>query len=325
MRPMLPLTTSDLCGLWVPIITPFTEAGPLDEASLAGLAGRLLDDGATGLVPLGTTGEPATLSPEERHRVVAVCAQVAGAVGRPVIAGAGSNDTAGTVGEARRLGAIDGVGAVLVVVPYYTRPSGPAVVEHLELVADRSPVPVVAYNIPYRTGAGTGLDAGAIGRLARHPNVIGVKQAVGGVDLDTLQLLAEPAGDFALLAGDDAFIAPTVLLGGAGAIAAAAHLCTTRFASLVAAARAGDVATTRSLAGELLPVVRAGFAEPSPAVWKGALHRLGLIAHGGLRRPLTGASPRAVDRLLAAAAVATRQAGGPTPEDEVGAADDDHR
>jgi 4-hydroxy-tetrahydrodipicolinate synthase len=186
------------------------------------------------------------------------------------------------------------------VVPYYTRPSPDAIVEHYRVVAAESPVPVVAYNIPYRTGRG--LHAEHLLALAATPGVVGVKQAVGSLDADTLAVLgAAPAG-FHVLSGDDAFIAPTVLMGGHGAIAAAAHVCTPAFVAMEAAARAGDVATARRLADVLLPVVQAGFAEPSPAVWKAALHATGEIASPALRAPMGAASPAALAHLLDAIA-----------------------
>lgn len=209
------LTAEDLQGLWVPIITPFRTDGTVDGDGLARLAVRLLDDGAAGLVALGTTGEPATLTPAERRTVAGICASAAMASGRRLVVGAGSNDTRATMAGIEAIADSGSAGAVMVVVPYYSRPSPAAVVEHFRLVADASPLPVVAYNVPHRTGVE--LPADAIGAIADHPNVIGLKQAVGCVDLDTLQLLAEPRSDFAVLAGDDTFIAPTILLGGAGA------------------------------------------------------------------------------------------------------------
>lgn len=296
MRESTPASPS---GLWVPIVTPMTDTGAIDEAGLARLARRLLADGVDGLVALGTTGEPATLEPDERRRVVDICASACDDAGAGLMVGAGTNSTAATIEEARRL--TDGVdaAAVLVVVPYYTRPSTDAVVEHFGLVADAVPLPVVMYNIPYRTGRG--LDADDLIAAGAHDNVVGLKQSVGALDADTLALLATPDRGFDVLAGDDAFIAPTVLMGGSGAIAAAAHLCTPMFVAMVRAARAGEVATAAALAGELLAVVTAGFAEPSPAVWKGALVRRGELASGMLRRPMTEAPSTAVDALVSSA------------------------
>ena len=160
---------------------------------------------------------------------------------------------------------------------YYTRPSERAVVEHFVTVANVSPVPIVAYNVPYRTGRGLG--SSALLDLGVHPRIVGLKQAVGALDVDTLDLLARSRSDFQVLAGDDAFVAPTVLMGGAGAIAAAAHMCTPLFAEMTASALDGDHVRARDLAATLLPIVTIGFSEPNPAVWKGALARQGADRH----------------------------------------------
>jgi 4-hydroxy-tetrahydrodipicolinate synthase len=217
--------------------------------------------------------------------------------------GAGTNGTEATIDEVSGLAVGRSVVAALVVVPYYTRPSEPAIVDHFAAVADAAPVPVLVYNVPHRTGSRLG--SAALLDLAGHANVAGVKQAVGALDADTLHLLASAGRDFHVLAGDDALIAPMMLLGGAGAVAAAAHLCTPAFVALVAAAAAGDCRAARAHAAAVLPVVTAGFAEPNPALWKGALARRGELATGELRRPMTAASPAAVDRVLAAATQAS--------------------
>jgi 4-hydroxy-tetrahydrodipicolinate synthase len=295
----------DLRGLWVPIVTPFDRHGDVDIVSLQQLAERILHDGATGLVALGTTGEPATLTAEERRRVVETCDRACREADRKVIVGAGTNSTRGTIDEIEQLTGGTAAVASLVVVPYYTRPSEQAVVEHFTAVADNSPVPIVAYNVPYRTGRA--LEAPALSEMSEHPRIIGLKQAVGALDVDTLELLARSGPDFQILAGDDAFITPTVLMGGAGAIAAAAHICTPLFVEMTARALAGDRSRASELASALLPLVAIGFSEPSPAVWKGTLARQGQISTGELRRPMTPASIATVDRLLDAAERITRR------------------
>jgi 4-hydroxy-tetrahydrodipicolinate synthase len=288
----------DLRGLWVPVVTPFTADDDVDVDALARLAGRLLDDGATGLVVLGTTGEPATLTATERRTVVETCAGVCRDRSRPFIVGAGTNSTRATIDEVGdRAATVPDAAALLVVVPYYTRPSAAGIVDHYRAVAAASPLPIVAYNIPYRTGRGLGADA--LLALAAIPNVLGVKQAVGALDRDTLAVLRDRPAGFHVLAGDDAYVAPLTLMGGAGAIAASANLRTPELAALVAAGLAGDVATARALAGDLLETVDAGFAEPSPAVFKAALAARGEIASGHVRAPLTSASAAATAALLA--------------------------
>jgi 4-hydroxy-tetrahydrodipicolinate synthase len=292
----------DLAGTWVPLVTPFTEDDLLDVDALERLAGRLLDDGCAGLVALGTTGEPATLDDAERAVVVATCAEVCRRHGRPLIVGAGNNNTRASVAAVQALAGTPSLVAALVVVPYYTRPSEAGVVAHLRAVAAASPVPIVVYNIPYRTGRGLGADS--LLELAATPGVAGVKQAVGALDRATLEVLARRPHDFHLLAGDDAYIAPSVLMGASGAIAAAAHLATPAFVALVDAARRGCVEEVRRLAAPLSTLVDAGFAEPNPAVWKAALHARGELSTPSVRAPLLPATARATAAVLEALAAA---------------------
>jgi 4-hydroxy-tetrahydrodipicolinate synthase len=161
----------------------------------------------------------------------------------------------------------------------------------------------VLYNVPYRTGRGLGAEA--LLELAATPNVAGLKQAVAALDADTLVLLADKPDGFAVLGGDDAYLFPTALMGGAGAIAAAANLATERFAAMLAAAAAGDVATGRAHAEALLGLVQALFAEPNPAVVKALLHEQGLIPTPDLRMPMANATAPALERARAALAAAT--------------------
>jgi 4-hydroxy-tetrahydrodipicolinate synthase len=268
---------SDLRGLWIPVITPFTAADEVDGVSLDRLAGRLLDDGATGLVALGTTGEPATLSRDERHRVVEVCTEACARLGRRLIIGLGTNSTRTTLDEVADWNErAPDAAAVMVTVPYYTKPSPAGIVEHLRRVALASAAPVIVYNVPHRTGRALGAEA--LLDLAATDNIVGVKQSVGSLDGDTLAVLAGRPVGFHVFTGDDALIAPTTLLGGAGAIAAAAHLRTGRFGALVTAALEGDARTAAALAHELLPTVDAGQVVRSPMTAAGAAATRSLLA-----------------------------------------------
>lgn len=282
----------DLQGLWVPLVTPFDADDDVDLQALERLASRVLREGARGIVALGTTGEPPTLTADERQAVVDTCRRVCEELQAPLIVGVGTNSTRSTVAGVQ---ALDGAAGALIVVPYYTRPTPAAVVEHFRVVASESPVPVVAYNVPYRTARP--LSASDILAIAEIPNVAGLKQAVGALDSATLQILRSAPPDFAVLAGDDAFIAPTILMGGVGSITASAHVCTDAFAALVEAALKSRVDEARSMAEQLLPVVEAGFSEPNPSVWKAALHDAGEIATPNLRAPMSAASSEALARL----------------------------
>jgi 4-hydroxy-tetrahydrodipicolinate synthase len=285
---------TDLGGLLVPLVTPFAHDGSVDLAALERLAQEVLDDGADGLVALATTAEASSLDERERDAVIAVCSAVAAQRGVPLIVGAGTNDTRTTIARHEALAGVEGVTASIAVVPYYVRPSEAAIVAHFQAVAARSPLPIVAYNIPYRTGKGLG--TAALLELAGTDGIVAVKQAVGAVDADTLQLLAAAPADFAVLCGDDAFMLPLLLMGARGAIAASAHLCTDRFAALVAAARDGRLDEARAHSEALLGLVLALFAEPSPAVLKAMLHDAGRIATPDVRMPLQGASPAGLER-----------------------------
>jgi 4-hydroxy-tetrahydrodipicolinate synthase len=274
-------------GVLVPLVTPFDEAGEVDFHALGRLATRALDAGAAGVVALATTGEPTSLDDGERTAVVAVCAEACARRDGVLVVGAGTNDTRTTIARHEALADVPAA-ASLAVVPYYVRPSETAIVRHFQTVAERSPVPLILYNIPYRTGRGLG--ASALIELAATPNVAGVKQAVGCIDADTLQVLADAGDGFSVLGGDDAFLLPLVLMGGAGAIAASANLCTGMFCEMIARGLNGDVAGARPIAEALLPLVTALFAEPSPAVIKAALHVLGRIPTADVRMPLSPAS-----------------------------------
>jgi len=280
-----------LRGLYPPLVTPFDAGGRVDVGALRSLASELLDAGAAGLVALGSTAEPFALSDDESAAVVDMVAGMCFERDAQLIVGAGTVDTRATIARHEALAEVPGVTASLAVVPYYMRPGEAAVVAHFEAVAARSPVPVLVYNIPYRTGLS--LSAGALLAIAAIDGVAGMKQSGGGVDEDTVRLLAGAPDGFAVLSGDDAFILPLMALGAAGAIAASAHFATERFARLVAE-------PSRANAEALLPLVLALFAEPNPAVIKAVLHAQGRIATPDVRMPMAGASRAALARALAA-------------------------
>jgi 4-hydroxy-tetrahydrodipicolinate synthase len=301
--------------LLVPVITPFAEDGRVDEDALESHAAELLTAGAAGLVALATTGEASSLDEDERAAVVSVCARVCVARDAVLVVGAGTNDTRTTIDRHEALANVPGVRASLAVVPYYVRPSEAAIVRHFQTVAARSPVPLILYNIPYRTGRGLG--SAALLELAETENVVGVKQAVGGIDADTLQVLAGAPRSFGVVGGDDAFLYPLVLMGGTGAIAASANVATARFAAMIEDGLGGRLDSGREHAEALLPLVLALFAEPSPAVLKGVLHAQGKIPTPDVRMPLANASPAAVQHavsVLTAAETAFEESGAQRPE-----------
>jgi len=291
-----------LAGLYVPLVTPFTAGGELAPDALEGLAHAVLDDGAAGIVALGTTGEPATLTAEERRSVLDVCARVCRERTATLIVGAGSNDTRASAEALAELATWPEISAALTVVPYYTRPSEEGVVAHFTTLAAGSPVPLIIYNIPYRTGQVVGWRS--LRRLASVPGIAGVKHAVGGIDSGTVRLMADLPERFAVLGGEDVVAAPLLALGAAGGIMASANLCTRSYADMIAAWRAGELARARVLANRLVGLSTALFAEPNPTVIKAVLHAQGRIPSPAVRLPLLEASPGATRAAQAAAETA---------------------
>ena len=285
-----------LRGLFVPVVTPFTSAGALAVDALEKLAHDALVDGAAGLVALGTTGESAALTETEKQQVIAICSAACREREATLIVGTGTNDTRTTVEQVQVLEARGEADAVLVPTPYFTRPGEDGVVAHFAELSARSTLPVVVYNIPYRTGQA--LSATALRRLAALPNVIAVKQAVGGVDADTMDLLADVPDGFSVLVGDDMVASPMLAAGAHGGIVASSNLRTREFAELIDAWHHGDVARARTLGNELVRLSAALFAEPNPTVLKGVLHSLARIPTADVRLPLLPANAVSVQRTL---------------------------
>jgi len=296
------MPTPSLRGVYLPLITPFESDGSVALGAIERLAHECLDAGAAGLVPLGTTGESPLLDAAEKRSIVELCAAIGRERDVHVIVGVGTNNTPNTIAAAESLAEVPGVTHALVVVPYYVRPSQAGIVAHMKAVAAASPVPVVLYNIPARTGRV--LETAAMLELANTSNIAGVKQSVDGVDMPTLELLAGAPRDFAVLGGEDAYLLSITYLGGAGAICASAHVCTERFVAEFECGVAGKVEEGRAHHEALLPVVQACFAEPNPSVFKAVLHAQGRIPTPDVRLPLVSASDAARDRALDAIAAA---------------------
>jgi 4-hydroxy-tetrahydrodipicolinate synthase len=271
-------------GIHVPLVTPFRTDGAVDVFSLERLAHHLLGQGAAGLVALGTTGEAPLLTDAERRTVIEVCRRVSDAHGTPLTVGAGTVGTDESVRQAEeRAEAAD---LLLVLVPYYLRPSDEGVVEHFAAVGAAAGVPLVVYNVPYRTGKTLRVET--LLALLASDHIVGVKHCAGSIDADTLTLLAHGHG---VLGGDDAFLYPMLALGAAGGVVASANVAPAALVAMAEAVRAGDTERARELHHALLPLTRALFAEPSPGVIKAVLAELGLIAHPGVRAPLRAPAP----------------------------------
>jgi 4-hydroxy-tetrahydrodipicolinate synthase len=252
----------DLSGVHVPLITPFDADGEVAYPVLEQLAHETLLAGA-GLVALGTTAEAGSLSEAERRNVLNILHNATG----DLIVGANTAD---------QLKGVRGR-AALTLVPPFVRPGEDGVVAHFTNLAGRSPVPLIVYHVPQRTGQA--LSAGAIRRLAAIDGVIGMKYATGVIGADLVDLLADPPAGFTLLCGDDILLAPMLAMGAAGGILASAHLETAAFVKL---AETGD----RELARRLARLSKALFSQPNPTVVKAALHAAGRIPTPGVRLPL---------------------------------------
>ncbi|MEV8441021.1 dihydrodipicolinate synthase family protein [Actinosynnema sp. NPDC051121] len=281
-----------LTGLYVPLITPFDRSGAVALDALEALAQQALDDGARGLVALGTTGEPSSLSADEQQAVLEVVRRVCRERLAPLVVGAN------TPASLQVLGGHAEVTAALTVVPPFVRPGQDGAVAHLTRLAAESPVPLIVYDIPYRTGQY--LSAAALRRLADVPGIVGLKYAAGGINADTVDLFAD-LPDLAILGGDDAFISPLLALGAHGGILASAHVATSEFVRLIDAWHAGDVTAGRTLGGRLATLSAALFAEPNPTVIKAVLHAQGRIPTPDVRLPLLPAHPDSTSAALSAA------------------------
>lgn len=263
-----------LQGCATALVTPFTATGSVDEERMRALLERQIAGGVRVLVPCGTTGEGATLTDVEQQLVTQITIDVAEGQAR-VIAGVGSNSTAVTVDRAR---AAKGAGAdaVLVVAPYYNKPTQAGLVAHFSAVAEAvSGLPVVMYNVPGRTASN--ISAATTLQLAREiPNIAGIKEASG----DFAQMMAilrdRPAG-FRVLSGDDAVTLPLIALGADGIISVVSNEVPDRMAQLTESALAGDWNAARALHYRLLPLMEANFIESNPGPVKAAMALMGLL------------------------------------------------
>jgi len=291
-----------LHGAITALVTPFLPGGQLDEAAFRALVAWQIADGIDGLVPVGSTGEAATLTLAERVRVVAITAEVArGRV--PVIAGAGASDTAVAIENSVALAAA-GATHLLHVSPAYSKPPQRGIVAHFRAVADASPLPVVLYNVPGRTASN--MEADTTLALAEHPNIVAVKEASGNLVQIAEIIRRRPAG-FVVLSGDDPLTLGVMAQGGEGVISVVSNAAPAAMHALTAAAAALDLARARALHDQLAPLFAAAFVESNPIPIKAALAAMGRIRNI-LRLPLVPLDERHASSLrlaLVAAGVLT--------------------
>ena len=268
-------------GSNVALVTPMHEDGRVDDQALGRLVEFHVEEGTDGIVAVGTTGESATLSVEEHCTVVGrVIELVAGR--RTVIGGTGANSTAEAIHLTRRAKEI-GVDGCLLVVPYYNRPTQEGLYRHFSAVADGVDIPQILYNVPGRTACD--MLPETVERLARHPNIVGIKEATGS--LERIEQLVDTCGPgFPVLSGEDHMALDTMLAGGQGVISVTANVAPAAMSEMCRAALAGKVDDARQVDGRLRALHAALFFESNPIPVKWALAEMGLIGPG-IRLPLT--------------------------------------
>ncbi len=257
-------------GTYTALITPFRDDLSIDEAALRELVNFQIENGISGLVPVGTTGEsPTTTAHEDKRIYQIVVEEAAGRV--PVICGSGSNNTAEAVAYTQNAKAA-GADAALIVCPYYNKPTPTGLVRHYRKVAEEGGLPIIVYNIKGRTGVN--IETDTLMEIARHPNVVGVKEASG--DLDQMkEVIARAVDDFSVLCGDDSLALDLVKMGGHGVISVASHVMPKQVSTCIAHALAGDMARAekeKEFLNELFNVV---FIETNPIPVKTALALMG--------------------------------------------------
>ncbi|HNV13862.1 MAG TPA: 4-hydroxy-tetrahydrodipicolinate synthase [Dermatophilaceae bacterium] len=267
------------------MVTPMTPAGDVDEDAVLAVADHLLAHSHDGIVVNGTTGESATLTSDESIRVIELVAAHVGdrAV---VVAGVGSNDTAHSIDMARRAAAV-GARGLLVVTPYYNKPTQPGLVAHFGAVADATDLPVLVYDIPGRTGIP--IQTETLIRLAERPRIVAVKDAKGDLWAAS-QVMA--ATDLQWYSGDDVLNLAHLAQGAVGVVSVVGHVAGDEYAAMVRAVADGDLATARSIHRRLIPVVQAIMSPSQGAIMaKAALAELGVIPSAFVRLPLVESPP----------------------------------
>ena len=259
-----------LKGSLVALITPMNQDGSINYEQLRDLIDWHIENGTDGIVAVGTTGESATLPVEEHLAVIeATVKHVNKRI--PVIAGTGANNTVEAIALSK---AAEQAGAdyTLSVVPYYNKPSQEGIYQHFKAIAEATSIPMVIYNVPGRTVVSMSNDT--ILRLAKIPNIVGVKEASGKIG-SNIELINSVPDGFAVFSGDDPTGLPFMLCGGHGVVTVAANVAPKLFADMCRAALEGDIATARRLNEQLIPIYNTMFCEPSPAAPKWGLSLLG--------------------------------------------------
>ena len=267
-------------GCAAALVTPFTQTGSIDEPALLKLIDMQLEAGMDAIVLLGTTGEPSTLSPEERKHILTLSIRhIDGKI--PVIVGTGSNNTKTAVYYAQQAYML-GADGQLCVTPYYNKTTQEGLIRHFCMIMDASPLPMIVYNVPTRTGMS--MEASTLRSLCAHPMLAGIKEASGSLPLAAeIQELMGPS--FAVYAGNDDLILPLMAQGAVGAISVVANILPLQTRAITTACLNGCYLEAQEAQAALMPMIRALFSQVSPIPIKAALAELGWI-EDSLRLPL---------------------------------------
>ncbi|WP_163653141.1 4-hydroxy-tetrahydrodipicolinate synthase [Listeria sp. PSOL-1] len=277
------------------MVTPFhPEKNKVCKKRIDKLVHFLIENGSDALVVGGTTGESPTLSHDEKIKLFKQT--VSSASGRvKIIAGAGSNNTAETIAFTKEIAEIGGIDAVLIVTPYYNKPNQSGIYAHFKAVAEESPLPVIIYNIPGRTGVN--IEPETMIELAKLENIVSVKESSGNLDNIT-KIITETDDDFTVYSGDDSLTLPILSVGGHGVISVASHVAGKQMAEMVQAYQDGNIQKAAQIHQQLLPLVQALFSAPNPTPVKYLLNKIG-IEVGEARLPLIGLTAEQSEKLQA--------------------------
>ncbi|MEH7343200.1 4-hydroxy-tetrahydrodipicolinate synthase [Bacillus sp. JJ1532] len=262
------------------MVTPFDHNGEVDFEATKNLVNYLIENGSDGLVVAGTTGESPTLTEEEKVALFKFVVEVAG--GRvPIIAGTGSNNTRASISLTRKAEEA-GVDGIMLVAPYYNKPSQEGMYQHFKAIAEATSLPIMLYNIPGRSVVNMSVET--IVRLSEIQNIVAIKEASG--DLDAMaQIISQTPADFTLYSGDDGLTLPVLAIGGAGIVSVAAHIIGNEMQDMINSFKNGELQKAAAAHRELLPIMKALFNAPNPTPVKAALNLQG-IQVGGVRLPL---------------------------------------
>ena len=268
-------------GMATAIVTPMKNDGSIDYEAMGRFIDFQIENGINALVVMGTTGENATLEPEEQKEVIAFTVKkTAGRV--PVIAGTGTNNTAHVLENTKNACEV-GVDGILVVTPYYNKATQAGLIKHFTMIADASEVPVILYNVPGRTGCA--LTPKTIATLAEHPNIVGLKEATGNM-AQMVEIMNLCGDKIDVYSGEDALTVPMMAMGGSGTISVLSNILPAESVAMTDACKAGDFKTAAAMQCKFIPVINALFSQVNPIPVKAAVAALG-FGDDALRLPLT--------------------------------------